>query len=453
MPYIPHTDEERAAMLGRIGVGTMDDLLDAVPAHRRYPDLALPPALSEPELLRHMMRLSERNRDVDHAVSFLGGGAYNHYIPPAVGRITGRGEFSTAYTPYQAEVSQGTLQSTYEFQTMVANLMGMDVANASMYDGATAAAEGALMAVHYTHRTTVLISASLHPEWLRVIRTFTSGMGLDIRTVGDEAAPWRLEPEQASVALDEETACLLVQYPNFCGSIEDVRALADAAHAVGALLVVCAYPIALGLLKSPGELGADVAVGEGQPLGTELNFGGPYLGLFATRERYVRHMPGRLVGATRDLRGNRGYVLTLQTREQHIRREKATSNICTNEALNALAATIYLSLMGKQGLPAVARLCLDNAHYLASAIGALPGWEVLTPDPWFNEFVVRCPVPAADVIARLLPQSFLAGPDLGRFHPEHGDTLLVCATEMNARADMDACVRALAEIPVPAEAR
>ncbi len=449
MPYIPHTEHDREQMLAAIGVECLDQLLEAVPESHRYPKLDLGPALSEPEVLRLMLQLSERNRDVDHTPSFMGAGAYNHYIPAAVSRITGRSEFYTAYTPYQPEISQGTLQATYEFQTMVASLMGMDVANASMYDGATAAAEGALLAVHYTRRKKVLVSASFHPEWLRVLRTFTSGMGLEIQTVGDEASPWKLTPEQARAALDEQTACLLVQYPNFFGGIEDVQGFADAAHDAGSLLVVSTYPIALGLLKSPGELGADVAVGEGQSLGTDLNFGGPYLGLFATRDKYVRYMPGRLVGATKDLEGTRGYVLTLQTREQHIRREKATSNICTNEALNALAATVYLSLMGKQGLPQVAKLCLNNAHYLASGMKQMQGWEVLTPTPYFNEFLVSCPVPASEVLARLLQENLLAGVDVARFLPEHADKLLICATEMNTRPEMDQYLKVLNGIALP----
>ena len=332
---------------------------------------------------------------------------------------------------------------------MVASLMGMDVANASMYDGATAAAEGALLAIHYTRRNRVLVSRSFHPEWLRVLQTFTSGMGLEIELVGDEAAPWKLHPEEVRDALDGRTACVLVSYPNFYGGIEDIRAFADAAHDAGALLVVSTYPVALGVLKSPGELGADIAVGEGQSLGNDLNFGGPYLGLFATRDKFVRFMPGRLVGGTKDLDGRKGYVLTLQTREQHIRREKATSNICTNEALNALAATVYLSLMGKQGLRHVAQLCLNNAHYLAENIRKLPGWEVLTPEPYYNEFLLRCPVPAAEVVARLLEQDILAGVDLGRFLPEHADKLLVCATEMTPKADIDRYVGALSAIRIP----
>ncbi len=452
MPYIPHTDKDREEMLRTIGVEQFDQLLEAIPEERRYPELKLEPALSEPQVLRYMNRLAERNRDVDSTASFAGAGAYNHFIPAAVSRITGRSEFYTSYTPYQAEVSQGTLQSIYEFQTMIASLMGMDVANASMYDGATAAAEGALLAVHFTRRPKILVARSFHPEWLEVLHTFTSGMDLEIELVGDEAAPWVLEASQVREAIDERTACVLVQYPNFFGGIEEVGALADAAHEAGALLVANVYPIALGLLKSPGELGADIAAGEGQSLGNELNYGGPYLGLFATREKFVRYMPGRLVGATKDLEGNKGYVLTLQTREQHIRREKATSNICTNEALNALAATVYLTLMGKHGLPHVAQLCLNNAHYLANGISGLQGYELITTEAFFNEFVVRCPLPAAEVITRLLDQDILAGVDLGRFLPEHGDKLLICATEMNEKADMDRFVSALSEVGASAAA-
>ncbi len=449
MPYVPHTDRDREEMLRTIGVESFDDLLDAVPEERRYPELDLPPALSEPEVLRAMVGLSERNLDVDHTPSFVGGGAYNHFIPAAVRTVTSRNEFYTAYTPYQAEVSQGTLQSIYEFQTMVASLLGVDVANASMYDGSTAAAEGCLLAVRATRRSRLVVSRSFHPEWLRVLETYTSGMGLEIELVGSESEPWRLDPRDVEAAVDERTACVLVQYPSFYGAIEDLEAFARAAHGVGALLVVAAYPIALGLLKPPGALGADIVVGEGQCLGTDLNFGGPYLGLFGASRDYVRYMPGRLVGATKDLEGRRGYVLTLQTREQHIRREKATSNICTNEALNALAATVYLSLMGRQGLRHVARLCLNNAHYLADRIGEQAGWEVLTPEPFFNEFVVRCPVPASEVVSRLLESNVLAGLDLGRLAPEHSDKLLVCATEMNTRAEMDAFAGALRQIEAP----
>lgn len=452
MPYIPHTERDREEMLAVAGASSFDDLLQAVPEERRYPALDLPPALAEPGVLRYMLALSERNADVDHMPSFQGGGAYNHFIPAAVRSITSRNEFYTAYTPYQPEVSQGTLQSTYEFQTMVSRLMGMDVANASMYDGATAAAEGALLAVHYTRRRKVIVPRSFHPEWLEVIGTFTSGLDLEIEVVGSAAAPWLVTADEVARAVDHTTACVLVQYPNFFGGIEDVRAMAEAAHAQGALLVAAAYPVALGLLRSPGELGADVAVGEGQSLGNDLNFGGPYLGLFATREKLVRYMPGRLVGATRDLDGHTGYVLTLQTREQHIRREKATSNICTNEALNALAATAYLALMGKHGMRDVARLCLDNAHYLASAVAELDGWTVLTSAPFFNEFVLQCPVPAADVVSAASDAGILAGVDLGRFIPEHADKLLVCATEMNTRAEMDEYIAVLRRIPVAAGA-
>lgn len=446
MSYIPHTDSDRDEMLRAVGVNKVEDLVNFVPEEFRFPDLDLPPALSELEVLRYMSAAATHNRDVDHTTSFLGGGAYNHFIPSAVSRITSRNEFYTSYTPYQAEVSQGTLQSIYEFQTMVSALMGMDVANASMYDGATAAAEACLLAVHVTRRRKVVVARSFHPEWLEVLRTFTQGSGLSIEVVGDGEGLWSLSPDDLSKAVDSDTACVLVQYPNFFGSVEDVRSFARVAHESGAMLVTAVYPIALGLLKPPGELDADVAVGEGQSLGTDLNFGGPYLGLFSTRSKWTRYMPGRLVGATTDTEGNRGYVLTLQTREQHIRREKATSNICTNEALMALASTVYMSLMGKRGMRKVAQLCLNNAHYLAGGIGTLEGWSVVTPDPFFNEFVVQCPVPAVEVVNCLLGRGILAGLDLSRFYPEHADKLLVCVTEMNTRAEMDTMVAALREV-------
>ena len=437
MPYIPHTDKERQEMLSRIGVNSIDELLTAIPERYKYPQLRIGPGLSEAEVAKKVNALSERNLDVDHVACFAGGGAYNHFIPAAVKSVTSRNEFYTSYTPYQAEVSQGTLQSIYEFQTMIAALMGMDVANASMYDGATAAAEGALMAVHYTRRPKIVIVPTFHPEWVEVIRTFTSGVELEIVVAGELPDNFKSTPRDIATYVDERTACVLVQYPNFFGSIEDIKGYAALAHSVGALLVVAAYPIALGLLKPPGELGADIAVGEGQSLGNELNFGGPYLGLFATRKDFIRYMPGRLVGATKDVDGKRGYVLTLQTREQHIRREKATSNICTNEALNALASTVYLSLMGKQGLAKVAQLCVNNAHYLAGVLSAVPGWEVISAEPFFNEFVLKCPVPASQVVSALIDEGILAGIDLGRFDSKLSEYLLVCATEMNTKEEMD----------------
>ncbi len=449
MTFNPHTAEDRAEMMQTIGITEFDQLVGAIPDPVRYPDLRLPRLLTEMEAAARLSDLAERNLAPKPGQTYLGAGSYQHFIPATVNQILSRGEYYTAYTPYQPEVAQGTLQVIYEFQSMVAALLGTEIANASMYDGATAAAEGCLLAVHYTRRRKILVSASFHPEWLRVLRTFTSGMGLQIEVIGDVTEPWRLEASDVRTALDDQAACVLVQYPNFYGSIEDMQAFADAAHEAGALLVASTYPIALGLLKPPGALGADIAVGEGQPLGNELNFGGPYLGLFATRKKFVRYMPGRLVGATKDLDGNRGYVLTLQTREQHIRRDKATSNICTNEALNALAATVYLALLGKQGLPHVAQLCLNNAHYLADHIGALPGWEILTPQLYFNEFLVRCPVPAAEIIAQLLERDMLVGVDLGQFLPEHPDKLLVCATEMNTKAEMDRYIEAVSRLRVP----
>ena len=336
MPYIPHSDEDRRAMLAAIGAGSMAELFEDVPEHVRFPELLLPPAISEMEVRREVEALASQNITASGRPSFLGAGAYRHYVPAVVDALLRRGEFATAYTPYQPEISQGTLQAIFEYQSMICALTGMEVSNASHYDGATSTAEAVITAINVARmkRRKVLLSPYVHPEYRAVVRTYTQGMGLQIS--GDEGAA---EPTDR---LDDDTAALVVQYPDFLGRITDLRAAAEAAHAVGALLIVVADPIALGLLKPPGEFGADIVVGEGQNLGGGLNFGGPYLGFFATRMEHVRKMAGRLVGQTVDTEGKRGFVLTLSTREQHIRREKATSNICTNQGLNALAAAVYM---------------------------------------------------------------------------------------------------------------
>ena len=413
MAYIPHTDDERRQMLATIGVGKLDDLYAAVPAGVRFPDLDLPDPISELEVMEELQALSEANLDTRHFACFLGAGAYNHFIPAAVDQILRRGEFYTAYTPYQPEISQGTLQSIFEYQSLLCNLTGMEVSNASHYDGATALAEAVILALnhHRGKRRKVILSPAVHPQAREVVRTYTQGMRLTI--VGDDACI--NGPAELGQLLDESTALLAVQYPDFFGHIVDFTGLAEQAHQVGALLCVSVNPLALGMLKPPGEFGADVVVGEGQPLGIPISFGGPYLGIFTTKNEFVRKMAGRLVGETVDSRGQRGYVLTLTPREQHIRRDKATSNICTNQGLMALASAVYLSLMGKAGLRRVAELCYHRAHHAAGRIANLDGYRLWNTGPFFNEFVVACPRPVAEINDRLLSEyDILGGYDLGQ---------------------------------------
>jgi glycine dehydrogenase subunit 1 len=444
MAYIPHTEAERHAMLAAIGVKRMEDLYPDVPGSVRFPDLDLPEPLSELEAMQELQLLSEVNLDTRHASCFLGAGAYNHFIPSAVDHILRRNEFYTAYTPYQPEISQGTLQAIFEYQSLMCTLTGMEVSNASHYDGATALAEAVILALnhHRGGRHKIILSPAVHPQYRQVVRTYTQGMGLEI--VGDEA----LSDGAQSLAamLDDNTAMLAVQYPDFFGRIQDFGPLAEAAHAVGALLCVVVNPLALGYLKPPSEFGADVVVAEGQPLGIPLSYGGPYLGIFTTRQEYVRKMAGRLVGETVDSRGQRGYVLTLTPREQHIRREKATSNICTNQGLLALAATVYLSVMGPQGLQRVAELCYRKAHYAAQQIARLDGFRIWNEGPFFHEFVVHCPRPVKEINDGLLDYDVLGGYDLGQDYPELADHMLLAVTEMNSKEDIDELVELLPEV-------
>jgi len=442
MPYIPHSDADREAMLKAIGVRSIEALFEDVPEHARFPELNLPPALSEMEVRWELESLAAANFTTADGPCFLGAGAYRHYVPAVVDAVLRRGEFYTAYTPYQPEISQGTLQAIFEYQTMICELTGMEVSNASHYDGATATAEAVITAVnvHRLKRRRVVVSRWVHPEYRAVVRTYTRGMGLNI--VGDE------DGGSVGVAdlLDEETACLIVQYPDFLGRFEDLTGLAEAAHAVGALFIVVTDPIALGMLRPPGEFGADIVVGEGQGMGAGLNYGGPYLGFFATRMKYVRKMAGRLVGQTVDAEGERGFVLTLSTREQHIRREKATSNICTNQGLVALAAAVYMAALGRCGMRQVAELCYHKAHYAADRIDELEGFTVLRDRPFFKEFVVRCPRPVEVINDFLLDEwGIIGGYDLGRDYPELRDHMLVCVTEMNPREEIDLLVEALQE--------
>lgn len=444
MVYIPHTDKDRQLMLKAIGVERIEDLYQDVPKEIRFPDLDLPDGISEMEIMQEMQLYSEANLDAKHFSCFLGAGAYHHFIPSVVDHIIRRNEFYTAYTPYQPEVSQGTLQAIFEYQSLICNLTGMDASNASHYDGATALAEAVILALnhHRMKRTKILLSPAIHPHFREVVRTYMIGAGLEIS--GDKD----LENDQQvlTAALDENTAMVAVQYPDFFGRIEDFSALAAAAHKIGTLLCVVVNPIMLGLLKPPSEFGADIVVGEGQPLGIPLSYGGPYLGIFATRNDYVRKMAGRLVGETVDSRGQRGYVLTLTPREQHIRRERATSNICTNQGLMALAAAVYLSLMGKQGLRKVAELCYHKAHYAAKRINELDGYKLWTQGEFFHEFVIACPRSVAEINDLLLDYDILGGYDLGQEYDHLKDHMLVAVTEVNSKEEIDMFVTALEEV-------
>ncbi|MCS6843888.1 MAG: aminomethyl-transferring glycine dehydrogenase subunit GcvPA [Caldilineales bacterium] len=447
MPFIANTDAERQAMLATIGVERIEDLFHDIPEPYRYVPFDLPEPLSEVEVLRELSALSQENDTLDDLTSFLGAGAYRHFIPSVVDFLAGRSEFYTAYTPYQPEASQGTLQAIFEYQTMIAALTGMEAANASHYDGATATAEAVIMALNAAKgkRKRIVLSPTLHPQYRAVVRTYTQGMGLDI--VGDQT---RDHDFHALLALcDSNTACVVVQNPDFLGQLHspaEMQDLADAVHARGAMLAVATDPISLALFTPPGEYGADIVMGEGQSLGIPLSFGGPYLGFFAMRMADVRKSAGRIAGETVDTEGQRGYVLTLTTREQHIRRGRATSNICTNQGLMALRACIYMSVMGKRGLRAVAEQCYHKAHYAAARISTLPGYEIVGKKPFFKEFVVRCPVPVAAIKEHLLLDwGIIPGYDLTQDYPELGECLLVAVTEMNTREEIDDLVEALAE--------
>jgi glycine dehydrogenase subunit 1 len=448
MTYTPHTEAQRQEMLRAIGVEKVADLFADVPSAHRFPTLRLPEPVSEIEILEELHELSSWNADLQEYTCFLGAGAYHHYIPSVVPAIVGRSEFYTAYTPYQPEISQGTLQAMFEYQGMICALTGMEVANASHYDGGTAVAEAVIMAhnIGRGKRGRALLSPDVHPEYRQVARTYLQGTGIEL--VCDEQPANDLETLTGK--LDGNTSCLVVQSPTFLGELLDpqrLQQLADAVHAAGAVLVVAVDPISLGLFVPPGEVGADIVVGEGQPLGNALSFGGPYLGFFACRKADVRKMAGRLVGQTVDVDGQRGFVLTLSTREQHIRREKASSNICSNQALNALAAAVYMAALGRRGLRCVAEICYHRAHYAAGRIGKLRGFEVLSTRPFFKEFVVRCPLPVEELNERLLEQhTIIGGLDLSRTHPHLENCTLLCVTEMIAPAEIDRLVQALAEV-------
>jgi glycine dehydrogenase subunit 1 len=434
-------------MLRTIGIDRMDQLFADVPIDARYPALDLPPALTELEASRHLAQLAAENVSVKDWPCFIGGGAYNHYSPSAVAHIMGQPQFYTAYTPYQPEVSQGTLQASFEFQSLVCELLGMGVANDSVYDGASAVGEAVLMAQRLTRRERVVLAGSVHPHWREVVQTYVAAREVDIATSRISIEDGGLREQRVLELVDHNTAAVVVQQPDVFGHVRDLNGLAEAVHERGALLIVAvADATSLGVLKSPGDWGADIATAEGQSLGLPLQFGGPWAGLMACKPEYVRQLPGRIAGQTTDHEGRRGFVLTLQAREQHIRREKATSNICTSQTLLAIGITAYLSLMGPAGLREVARQSHAKASYAAERIATLPGFAVLTPGPFYNEFLVRSPVETFELRHRLVQRHILAGVPF--FDGVEGleRTLLLAFTEQNTRSEIDTLVDALAEV-------
>lgn len=445
MRYLPHTDVEVQQMLDQIGVSNIDELFSGIPEDCRLQrPLDLPDAKSESETMTLLRSLAEGNSKVSDWDSFLGGGAYNHFIPSVVDHLVSRSEFYTAYTPYQPEISQGTLQAIFEFQTMICQLTGMDVANASMYDGASACAEAVLLAIRAgKKRRKVLLSQALNPQYRETVSTYCQF--LDIELVDIPLSTGATDQESLNNLLDDQTAAVVVGYPNYFGQIEDVAAIADVTHAAGSKLIVAvAEPLALALFKAPGELGADVVIGEGQSFGIPLSYGGPGIGFFAVKKKDMRGLPGRLVGETVDQDGKRGFVLTLATREQHIRREKATSNICSNQGMCTLMVGIYLALHGKQGLRQLAEINYAKAAYAREQIAGLEGYDITFDGACFNEFVVTCPGSVADLKTRLEEQGILAGISLGRDYQDLERGLLVCVTEQNSREQIDRLVTALA---------
>ena len=448
MTYIPISPKERDAMLETIGVKSLDDLFDAIPKKHRFPNLDLPPALTEMEAADELAGLANANENVrSDLVSFLGAGMYNHYIPSVVDHMLRRGEFYTAYTPYQPEISQGTLQAIFEYQSLMSALTGMDVSNASHYDGATATAEAVSLAYAQFRgkRRKVVVSPTVHPQYRAVIATYTQGMDLDL--VGNDSnADLDTQPDELADLVDEETCLLIVQYPDFFGRVYDYTKLIEGAHEKGSLVCVVANPTALAMFKTPGSMGADIVVGDGQPLGIPMWYGGPSVGFFTTRKKYVHKMAGRLVGETVDNKGQRAYVLTLTAREQHIKRERATSNICTNQGLIALGTAVYLSLLGKEGLRDVAELCYQKAHYAAQELSKIDGMGLCFTEPFFHEFALCLNRPVDEVNEHLLEHGILGGYNLGQDYPALKDHMLVAVTEMNTKEEIDMLVQVLSEV-------
>ncbi len=443
MHYHPLTSQDKQEMLKEIGVSSFEDLLKGIPKKLLNPVMNIPEALSELEVQKLFLELGSKNASTRSMLSFLGGGSYEHFIPAAVFQIIGRQEFYTAYTPYQPEASQGTLQAIYEYQSLITELTGLDVTNASHYDGSTSMAEAALLALRHTERTKILIARSVHPHYREVLKTYLDGTPYTVEEFGFEPGG-AFNRNELIEKLNSDVAGVIFQTPNFFGVIEDLEGISDKLHAAGALLILSVNPVSLGVLRSPGEWGADIAVGEGQPLGIPMEFGGPYLGLFSTTRALMRRIPGRLAGLTRDRDGQRAFCLTLQAREQHIRREKAASNICTNQALCALAACAYLTLLGKTGIRELGELNLDRAAYLRARIAELEGFHVSLDLPIFNEFVVKTEKPFSQIEKSLLAEKIFAGLSLSKFYPERKNEFLVCATETKTREDLDRFVEALA---------
>lgn len=438
--YLPLTDEDRREMIAAIGLNDLEDLFSDIPdSIRLQRELDLPPALAESEVISHLNALAAKNRHFQNCRSFMGAGIYDHFIPSIIKHVTGRSEFYTSYTPYQPEISQGVLQAIFEYQTMICQLTGMDVANASMYDGGTAVAEGAVMGCGATRRSKVLVSRSVNPFYRAVLRNYFQSRGLELEEIPIlEGCTDRASLDKM---IDKEVATVVLQQPNFFGLVENMEGIADLVHEQKAVFMVSADPISLALLKAPAEYGADIVVGEGQGLGVPASFGGPVLGIMAAREKFVRQMPGRIAGETVDSEGNRGYVLTLQTREQHIRREKAASNICSNEALVALGASVYLAAMGPQGLREVAEQCLQKANYAREKISALDGYSVAFPGSNFKEFAVTVPGNPHELNRHLLDSNILGGIELSPLYPELKNTLLIAVTEKRTREEIDNLVR------------
>lgn len=442
MPYLPNTDDDRRAMLKKIGVDNFEELLSNIPDEVRLNRPLDIPAVSEMELMAELEQLSQSSSI--KLINFAGGGLYDHFIPAAVGAIISRPEFMTAYTPYQAEVSQGTLQVIYEFQTHICRLTGMEVANASMYDGASAAAEAIILSTAVTKRNKVLVSEALSPLYREVIATYLSGRRSEVVNV--PLSNGTTDLKRLKELLDDQTACVLIGQPNFFGLLEEADQVADLTHAVGAKLIMSVDPIAQALIKTPGDVGADIVVGEGQPLGLSLNFGGPLLGFFAARKKLIRYVPGRIVGRTKDVDGLPGFVLTLQTREQHIRREKATSNICTNQALCATAASVYMSLLGKQGLKRVALLSAEKAQKTRSKLLSIDGVEPYFDRPFVREFPIRIPVSAQQLVIDMAERGILAGVAAGRWYREMDNCLIIALTEKRTDQEIDKLCETLKEM-------
>lgn len=445
LPYIPHTLKDRQQMLAEIGVKSIEELITVPEKIRLSSSLDLPSGISEMELTREVKRLSLQNASLEEYTSFLGGGIYDHFVPAVVNHLASRSEFYTAYTPYQAEASQGTLQVIYEYQTLICNLFQMDVSNASMYDGASSLAEAVLAAYHIRKGEKFLVAKTLHPEYYQVILTYTKPLGIKLIQI-PYTSEGTCDLNQLEEKMDKKVTGVIVQNPNFFGYLEKTKEIEKIVHRFNSLYIVSCDPISLGLLSPPGEYNADIAVAEGQSLGSPPCLGGECLGIFTSRKDFLRQMPGRIVGETKDKKGERGFVLILQNREQHIRRERATSNICTNQALNALGASIYLSCLGEEGLKKVAGLCLKNSHYLKEKIEHLPGYSSPFSAPFFKEFAIKTSIPSEKINQKLLEAKILGGLDLGKFYPELKNHLLFCATEKRTRKEMDKLISLLGGI-------